>query len=212
MKKAVQIRPDHVEKYDQIAYKKKAHNINLKKKILPSLFAQDPKEESNTNIEANDNAKDLSSDTNDKNNVNEEKASIIGNTTQKEDITSKNISKLGKKNKNDNSKETVFHDDTEKELESLKYPQNVVKKNNKSKNKKKKDKIDNPSDIKSQKQKRKRKISLNGQELVEVPRKKINKGKKQNKNVKELAISDARLSAYGINPKKFKNKLKFGNK
>lgn len=44
-----------------------------------------------------------------------------------------------------------------------------------------------------------------------MPRKKMRKSNKQNKNIKELTISDARLSAYGINPKKFKNKLKFGN-
>lgn len=59
--------------------------------------------------------------------------------------------------------------------------------------------------------KRKGKVSLNRKELVEMPRKKMRKSKKQNKNIKELTISDARLSAYGINPKKFKNKLKFGN-
>ncbi|RCN25071.1 hypothetical protein ANCCAN_29218 [Ancylostoma caninum] len=32
------------------------------------------------------------------------------------------------------------------------------------------------------------------------------------KEVKQLSIDDDRLRAYGLNPKKFKNKLKFGKK
>ncbi|KAI4467848.1 zinc finger zz type [Holotrichia oblita] len=43
LKKAVQYRPDHVEKYDVIAFDKKGKNENLKRKILPSLF-KDPEE------------------------------------------------------------------------------------------------------------------------------------------------------------------------
>jgi len=35
---------------------------------------------------------------------------------------------------------------------------------------------------------------------------------KRDKNVKSVEISDARLSAFGINPKKYKNKLKYGSK
>ncbi|XP_026471237.1 protein KRI1 homolog isoform X1 [Ctenocephalides felis] len=44
LKKAVQIRPDHVEKYDQIAYERKSRNLALKKKALKSLY-QEPEEE-----------------------------------------------------------------------------------------------------------------------------------------------------------------------
>ena len=45
LKKALQHRPDHVEKYDQIAYVKKGKNIELKKKILPSLFESEENDE-----------------------------------------------------------------------------------------------------------------------------------------------------------------------
>ncbi|KAJ8962680.1 hypothetical protein NQ318_001076 [Aromia moschata] len=38
LKKALQIRPDNIEKYDQIAYKKKAQNINLKRKNYSKLI------------------------------------------------------------------------------------------------------------------------------------------------------------------------------
>ena len=38
LKKAVQHRPEHVEKYDLHAYQKKAKNEQLKKKILQSIY------------------------------------------------------------------------------------------------------------------------------------------------------------------------------
>lgn len=53
--------------------------------------------------------------------------------------------------------------------------------------------------------KRKQKILANGNVIV----KKSNKVKK---NKEEINLSESRLRAYGINPKKFKNKQKFKNK
>jgi len=47
-----------------------------------------------------------------------------------------------------------------------------------------------------------------------VSGKKFRKASRQSdvfKNEEDQGISDARLRAYGINPKKFKNKLKYGN-
>lgn len=40
MKKATQIRPEHVERNEREMYKKKARNEALKKKILASLFEE----------------------------------------------------------------------------------------------------------------------------------------------------------------------------
>uniref|UniRef100_A0A6P7G9J5 Protein KRI1 homolog n=1 Tax=Diabrotica virgifera virgifera TaxID=50390 RepID=A0A6P7G9J5_DIAVI len=56
LKKAVQIRSDEVERYEQIAYQKKGQNINLKKKILPSLFVNTPEDNATNSIQKiNDN-------------------------------------------------------------------------------------------------------------------------------------------------------------
>lgn len=52
LKKAVQHRPEHVEKYEVIAYKKKGTNEILKRKILGSIFEEleEPKEDENIKI------------------------------------------------------------------------------------------------------------------------------------------------------------------
>lgn len=41
IKKAVQIRPSHIEQNEAKVYQMKGKNINLKKKILKSLFAEE---------------------------------------------------------------------------------------------------------------------------------------------------------------------------
>ncbi|KAJ8929925.1 hypothetical protein NQ314_017334 [Rhamnusium bicolor] len=51
----------------------------------------------------------------------------------------------------------------------------------------------------------------NSEAQNDAPRKKFKNMRSQGE-VKEPSIPDARLVAYGINPKKFKNKLKYGNK
>ncbi|XP_066249322.1 protein KRI1 homolog [Euwallacea similis] len=51
LKKMVQRRPEQMERYDQIAYSKKADNVTLKKRLLPSLFLDDKEDENNENRE-----------------------------------------------------------------------------------------------------------------------------------------------------------------
>lgn len=41
IKKTVQIRPPHVEQNEAKVYQKKGQNVDLKKKILKSLFAEE---------------------------------------------------------------------------------------------------------------------------------------------------------------------------
>ncbi|XP_018567968.1 protein KRI1 homolog [Anoplophora glabripennis] len=211
LKKAVQIRPDHVEKYDQIAYKKKAGNINLKKKILPSLFTPDTGEEGGKIPEVNSEEKMLSSESNN-GGLRSPKVSRQSNSAVKckdEDVNTNSAPK--KETNNKNIKEQINHDI--KDSKSLVNPNIDFREVKKCKSKRKIKKNISSETNQSQILQRKRKISINGQGAVEVPKKKNKKGKKQNKNnSKKLDISDARLSAYGINPKKFKNKLKFGNK
>ncbi|XP_030766822.1 protein KRI1 homolog isoform X1 [Sitophilus oryzae] len=159
LKKAIQHRPAHVEKYDQIAYSKKSNNISLKKKILPSLYTEENEE---TNIDNTPSQKNDQETTENK----VELKHIQDNT-----IESKEKNKIGKKHK----KKSI-------NINNAVKPQNEDQSQNSiGKNKK-------------------RKHNYEGS----------NAAKKFKKN-KEVStdISDVRLSAYGINPKKFKNKLKY---
>ncbi|CAG9863260.1 unnamed protein product [Phyllotreta striolata] len=171
LKKAVQIRSDEVEKYEQIAYKKKGQNINLKQKILPSLFSNTP-EENSQNGESS--------------------------VTKKEE-TSSVIHKSEPKENSDSTKELT---ETQNNGETSK----ITKKKNKNNKKAVKIEDTNQNDQTSadpNSNKRKR----NSNETAEIKNKKRKRFNKE-KDAK-LPISDARLSAYGINPKKFKNKLKY---
>ncbi|CAH0551416.1 unnamed protein product [Brassicogethes aeneus] len=248
LKKTVQIRPDHIEKYDQIAFSKKAQNVGLKKKLLPSLFDEDKEAPSTSNAseETSENDKRKPSKIN---GPLEEKIDDVGSSKipaekdvvgkkkgkekqTNEDITSgstkseeinedKQVS--GKKNKR-KIKEVVLHEDTEikenkiEQISKEKPGKTISSPNKKNKKKKKKQKkpTENSTEVstttendgKSTKNmnanKRKRNNTENG--------KQNKKFKKNNKNEKDIGISDARLQAYGIKPKKFKNKLKYGNK
>jgi len=42
LRKTCQYRSDHEEKHDLQVFKSKGNNIELKKKVLPSLYAEDP--------------------------------------------------------------------------------------------------------------------------------------------------------------------------
>ncbi|KAJ8977313.1 hypothetical protein NQ317_009331 [Molorchus minor] len=108
LKKAVQIRPDHVEKYEQIAYKKKAQNIVLKNKILPSLFSDTPedveissKKKNNRQVVNNNEEsinKDGNSSLNEKLGDKDDKGNnILEGNTNNEDKASKSKSKKKKK-------------------------------------------------------------------------------------------------------------------
>lgn len=217
LKKAIQHRPDHVEKYDQIAYEKKANNIALKKKILPSLFVNEKADEDNATaenihnkkkrktkkvrckkgIEENGNAED-----------------IVNSKTQNEEseeTSSSNISLNRKKKQKTKRKiqetqtvetETNMEESEKNENGSPKSNVNTTPMKKKTKKKKKLVQNNNESVIKNPK---KRKFPDDKNSNVAMKKSKINFKSKSN----SLGISDARLSAYGINPKKFKNKLKY---
>ncbi|XP_076267735.1 protein KRI1 homolog [Rhynchophorus ferrugineus] len=157
LKKMVQHRPDHVEKYDQIAYSKKAKNLHLKRKILPSLFSEEADE------------------------VN------VNNQPSQESNTNESLT------------ETDITEELSKEMENT--------------SKKKKDKGKKSLKVTSGNSN----ITQDGPKTTHVKRKaKVSNNESKKKRFKKddstPTISDARLSAYGINPKKYKNKLKYGNK
>ncbi|EFA06706.1 protein KRI1 homolog [Tribolium castaneum] len=172
LKKAIQIRPDHVEKYDQIAFEKKGKNLELKKKILPSLFANENDKEENNEVENKKKKK-----------VKKVRCAKTNDAAKINGDASTNIKKKKKKKKKivQNNNETDSNN-----KQKLSNSETVV--SNKSATK---DKSDGN---------KKRKLSSG----EAVPNKRVKKSKKQ-----EVEITDARLSAYGINPKKFKNKLRY---
>lgn len=248
LKKAVQIRPDNVERYEQIAYKKKGQNINLKMKILPSLFTHTNENEITRENDPNKRDED-------------ESRVVLQSSIEKEDIKNDDNAKVGKKKKQKNKEKTitdngVFSQTNERDSKveskivneekkknkeetitnisengvlsqagstetsetrsipeskiSNGEPENKNKRKKKTKTKKMKGKEtitniveenkDKSSDIVS----KKRKFSVNHQEGNK--RKKQKLSREQDKSIN---ITDARLSAYGVNPKKFKNKLKY---
>ncbi|CAG9838163.1 unnamed protein product [Diabrotica balteata] len=225
LKKAVQIRSDEVERYEQIAYQKKGQNINLKKKIIPSLFVNTPEDNARSSIQNVDN--------NDNNAIKqpEKESETLSksnkNTAEKKKTKKRKLSATEPTEENktsENGTESSKNDTSAESKEVQKESENNSNKKKKKKKKKKNSIVDNHTDTSSDKalnsnlpnekgaieingnksfNKNKRKHA-DGQEFGK--RKKPKFSKEQNKS---LSISDARLSAYGINPKKFKNKIKY---
>ncbi|KAF2896128.1 hypothetical protein ILUMI_10041 [Ignelater luminosus] len=225
LKKAIQHRPDHVEKYDVIAFEKKAKNIDLKRKYIPSLFIEEKTEDNvfpSTSSEGNSgtNSKGASKKKKSKQkNENEESNDKTNEKHQQSNIEDNNnintIDTSNKKHKQKRENKIINKNDTPKE-----HKQNItedhvdINETSKKKQKRKKkheeisDKI-NEDDIPKKKSKQD-----NSEDKSNIKVKAVNKKKhkQNNKNAEDIGISDARLAAYGINPKKFKNKLKYGNK
>jgi len=214
LKKALQRRPENVEKYDQIAYSKKATNVALKKKLLPSLFAEETQKEP---------ANDDQSVTEKSNNMQKD---VVENSS--EDRVEQPIAQAAqikkkkkeaqKQQKSDNTpKDVVENCDTKDVVEQVttKAAQTKKKKKNKKKAQKQqnggdnadKTQIETNNSVKSVKEGKTKKRKRVDSELSNH---KVG-GKKGKKN-NEIKISDSRLTAFGINPKKYKNKLKYGNK
>lgn len=183
LKKTVQYRPDHVEKYDVIAYQKKAQNERLKRKILKSLYTDEPDEE------------ELNNDPPKK----KKRKSDFKNGLQTE------------------MKQTEISHDEEGTVSLHETGGTSVAENN---SKVMKEGYSSSTELWKKKEKKKKNKFVEHMSNNEMPKaSKKNSNQKKNKlnktkmkgnsnNVTEL--SDARLKAYGINPKKFKNKMKYG--
>ncbi|CAH1976235.1 unnamed protein product [Acanthoscelides obtectus] len=246
LKKAVQIRPDHVEKYDQIAYKKKAQNINLKKKILPSLFGEGDEETDSQNKGGQNTGKNITKNAEfnkiencpekkveDKNVKKSKKKQQISEELPKtttddkrEDTLSKiaensaavengeTVQKKKKKVKNGNKKVQCAEGNVNLKTDDNNTAIEIdCKKHKRKKNNKKLDAdvgSTNAQSVHSSKEanpKKMKKRKRKGVVSSEVPSKKSKRADETENPVAK--ISDARLAAFGINPKKFKNKLKY---
>lgn len=242
LKKAVQIRPEHVETYDQIAYSKKAQNLHLKRKILPSLFKDDKEqnnEENLTNkVEPNESTEENATGTIKQSKKQQKRETLTNNVPSSSKISLPVVEKKAKKQNDENLINNPQSTESTEESTATKI---LSKKKNKSENKNTKDKINDTKseDIQdviklSKKKRNKKNKSAISQEIShtetnnnmsenvdkDITNHKETKSKKRknqslvNENPKKhkrmnkaqttdslQSLSDARLTAYGINPK-----------
>ncbi|CAG9764401.1 unnamed protein product [Ceutorhynchus assimilis] len=236
IKKAIQRRPDNIEKYDQIAYAKKANNVGLKKKLLPSLFLEEPVDAEN-NQPSTSNEASVAKEMKDEA---EQKPLIGKKNSKKKNVAAEMKEETAIQQVEDKiesppmcSKSKIIPEKVKKEeaMDDIEHKTNggsseTTNQKRKKKNKKKKKKKANVDNNQSKNSQEKVKVEAaetnssntinkkNGKKRkrVDADNNTKNPGGKRMKKDAKIAISDSRLTAFGINPKKFKNKLKYGNK
>ncbi|XP_055844952.1 protein KRI1 homolog [Episyrphus balteatus] len=252
LKKAVQIRPDYVEKKEQRLYKMKANNEALKRKIFKSLYGEGSDEEdgeednqpttSNQSQKKRKAAETITSSNSKISKPNEEQeetkndADLSVETTKDESKVEagpssntegeKKKKKKKKKKKNNTNTTTATTQVEDQKTSANKNQMNKtaqvektsVNKNQAKNNKnqkvegKSKSSANNPFKSKMEQGKH-----INGKpNAVNTAKKNLNQNKfNQKKSAdddKSSQITDDRLKAYGINPRKFHNTKKFGKK
>ncbi|CAG0880718.1 unnamed protein product [Darwinula stevensoni] len=190
LKKACQYRGDDQEKYDFHAYQNKARNTALKQKIFSSIYQQEGFEEAE---HGQDGTQDESQESKKKKRrrrrkkkkeASTEAGKSSGDTIQNIPLDeSGNDTKSHSKEKGEKNEVAFFEGNSGKVPSSSK---NVLKK------RKKKERMEE-----------------------ELSERRLSKKRKKEQNVPEnsdqgIKLSDERLRAYGINPKKFKNRMKYG--
>ncbi|XP_017128654.1 protein KRI1 homolog [Drosophila elegans] len=258
LKKAVQNRPEHVEKKEQRLYKMKAKNEDLKRKIFKSLYGEGSDDEEQPADEtpetksaaettaATDNAQvptEALSKSKRKRLKRKAAAAAAASSSQKSNQEPKESTEQGqaeesktkadpsapKKSKN-SSKNTIEPKNGEN---GLKKSQSQTQKNNAFKNSEKSN-GNNPFNKQQKKPNQKQgrqQVNNNQGEYKQAPSganpfrktsekasapfpaKKTNSFKAKNKiNNNSSGITDDRLKAYGINPRKFHKREKYGKK
>ncbi|XP_032674778.1 protein KRI1 homolog isoform X2 [Odontomachus brunneus] len=239
LKRALQHKSEHVEMQEIQSYKQKAKNEMFKRKILKSLYTESDKQE-NGNASADEQT--ANDDTSSKkrrrkkkikNNFNVDSINI--NT-----ISEKRVAEITKDNTQNNShniKNDAEQDKITQEKNTV-NKSNEKKRKNKSRvdsnsSKLKKIKTDNIKkeslqikvDNKIEKNNeetapvgktvviQKRKNKTKEKSKLQLNKVKRNKNKSNNDNINSMmSLNVERLKTYGINAKKFKNKLKYGKK
>ncbi|XP_067004605.2 protein KRI1 homolog [Anabrus simplex] len=229
LKKTIQYRPEHVEKYDVKAYKRKATDENLKRKTLTSLYSQ--------NVDVNEDVpetprkkmKIVKEDQSEKNIIlgsDENKKKKKKKKSVEKSVDMLTESNINGENSEDYNGNIEDNDVTASRVSTSENVNNSVistapttdrkKKRRKKKNKEFTSRENGPDS------------SLGGTSSVllsDIPQtttknvkphhEAFRKKKMKNKNIHESCvpeISDSRLKAYGLNPKKFKNKLLYNKK
>lgn len=204
LKKAVQYRPDHVEKYDVVAFRKKGQNEYLKNKFIPSLFVEEEIEHiqpSSSAAEVNSKAKDqtLKKSKGWQEEENNETQESGGTSISPDQSTTSSVPTDKKHKKKKRKLDSNIDIDFVNEEKKMK-----MDKNENVENKTESD-IDNNVVIQKTEKKNSDKVKTNS-----FKQGKVNKKKKHKKVEENIGISDARLVAFGINPKRYKNKMKYG--
>lgn len=209
LKKITRRRPDHNELNDVKTYQKKKQDWGLKKKILPTVFAPpDPDEEPKPETATGKKKK--------KRKLSEVDEKLIP------PIEDQPKGKKKKKLEPEIVVEKIYK--KKKNVEPEPEPIDNINDNqspNKKKKKKRKAEDEPQGDSIVQKKKKKKMELVDKKQPVENGSANNKKSKKKGKNKKDfkndksnsnIKFSDERLRAFGINPKKFKNKNKNFNK
>lgn len=242
LKKALQYKPEHAELNDIKMYEQKAKNEELKRKIFTSLYKESEDEEegdkreitkttSTSNGSTEGRKKRRRKKTKTQNILDDSSATEINHETFKDNKQLNESSKKIKSKDNVAQKESKKPEKRkqEEELEQLKKKiknNNLESSTNSIENKPCEEKEATNKSIKESSKKK-----VNGQSRNELnikhskrekfneknTKKKFDKKKKNDLKNKEInsdiaSLDPERLKVYGINPKKLKNKLKYGKK
>ncbi|GAB0100865.1 Protein KRI1 homolog [Sergentomyia squamirostris] len=217
LKKAVQIRPKHVELNEVQQYERKRNNMFLKRNILKSVYGEDSEEEDSEDKKPEKASKES------KLKIRTSEGSEVKKTTDQEVIkTTKNASKETKPKTKTSEGFDDSEDSENSEVAERKEskPYSEVPQVPQSSKKKKKKPNKSPAVPHQSDSKRKRKPEDN-QNLRKKfkPSSEFSMKKKSNSEVidyktpqGDFAINESRLMAFGINPKKFRGKVKYGTK
>ncbi|XP_058462564.1 protein KRI1 homolog [Malaya genurostris] len=207
VKKTVQIRPKYAELNEANVYKKKAQNEELKRKILPSLYV---KHEDSDSMEDDE--------------IKQKKSNKVTKLEDDEKAPTETVVELAdhktkrKKKKKDSVADVSnaeSKNDTKESATDCGAQQNPSGKKSKKKPehtyKMDADGASNSTDVN-------RDVGHSGKWKADSRKRKQQNGdkvgdkfKKQKISTTSSNVSESRLRAFGINPKKFHNKLKYGN-
>lgn len=222
LKKALQYKPEHAELNDVQMYKQKARNEALKKKVLRSLYIN-PEDEEETVPDQNTE----STESKKRRRKKKKKQETENNVSTIETVNNEEVNETKKKVKRTadiTQNKVAENPKIEKRKQSEEQSEQPSKKKRKINNiekstsspiKNKSHKGENDSEIidstikNSNKQKIKEKITKKKKKMVDKTKKKGTKGN-ENINGDIISLNPERLKMYGINPKKLKNKLKYG--
>ncbi|KAL0116065.1 hypothetical protein PUN28_011134 [Cardiocondyla obscurior] len=230
LRQALKYKPEHVERNEVQIYKKKAMNETLKQKVLKSLYPEpDEKEEEQDKLVIEQ------TETSNKKHRRKKKAKVNKSKLTNTDAASKEkeerVTESSVENNLDINNDSSIKDEKNNDTES----KIILNKNRKRKQEnilKTEDDHPSPPKIKINKTMEDSKIKIdinnikveNNNEKASIT-KSVSKKKKKNTRFNQLntgkqdkvskdpttSINAKRLKTYGINAKKLKNKLKYGN-
>ncbi|XP_034945518.1 protein KRI1 homolog [Chelonus insularis] len=232
LKKALEHKPENVEFREIQIYKQKAKNEAYKKKILSSLYKNNDDEDQNddqnqqeTNETVNKKKRKKNKKKVDEQDIKMEDSSQpeikVENTSEDVVVNNKNDRKrkIEDANENGESKEKVPKEDEAEtpliDVTKIQPIVNIPKELKKDKQKIKNENVQAKNGKSNSPPSKKSKMAKNKNEKVSAKNKQKHK-KSNSTNIAQkqedliTSMSNKRLEAYGLNPKKFKNKLKYG--